>query len=433
MVIVTSNNNLKENKKPIQEMIFLDKLRRIGSSDLNLKFISNKFNKLSRFVSWKLFDYQEFKEKVDFLFGYYVLLDIKNESLVFVNKDLLDGKSKKRTKFDDCYIQLMNPEELQDFLLDHLSSLFEDKILIHFKLIMFLKSGSIKRDFLSKLNSVLKEKIGRVMFGLLDDPVTYFLENKHIFSQPILTSMEFIETLGWREWLKKLTGNFVYYYGYIYSPNESAEYDFLKTHFSFNEYMKRDRNYQNIQDRTNYECIIITNSFNLLESKLDKMSLWEIISLINKIESIHHNVIHSFYSNYKNSFSIYQDNRFLLQKMSSKEFDESLAAIYNGLKEAFVTEINEMIEKGHSIDSLLKKEEDLYYVGCRANDSLNRMRENKDFLVSQGLNFDLVSYNFVLDERIIELVKRYKYVCLSEGDLEKNLDFLEKEFSLKKF
>lgn len=144
-------------------------------------------------------------------------------------------------------------------------------------------------------------------------------------------------------------------------------------------------------------------------------------------------MIHSFYSNYKNSFSIYQDNRFLLQKMSSKEFDESLAAIYNGLKEAFVTEINEMIEKGHSIDSLLKKEEDLYYVGCRANDSLNRMRENKDFLVSQGLNFDLVSYNFVLDERIIELVKRYKYVCLSEGDLEKNLDFLEKEFSLKKF
>ena len=98
MVIVTSNNNLKENKKPIQEMIFLDKLRRIGSSDLNLKFISNKFNKLSRFVTWKLFDYPEFKEKVDFLFGYYILLDIKNESLVFVNKDLLDGKSKKRTK-----------------------------------------------------------------------------------------------------------------------------------------------------------------------------------------------------------------------------------------------------------------------------------------------------------------------------------------------
>ena len=65
MVIVTSNNNLKENKKPIQEMIFLDKLRRIGSSDLNLKFISNKFNKLSRFVTWKLFDYPEFKEKVE--------------------------------------------------------------------------------------------------------------------------------------------------------------------------------------------------------------------------------------------------------------------------------------------------------------------------------------------------------------------------------
>ena len=136
MVIVISNNNLKENKKPIQEMIFLDKLRRIGLSDLNLKFISNKFNKLSRFVTWKLFDYPEFKEKVDFLFGYYILLDIKNESLVFVNKDLLDGKSKKRTKFDDCYIQLMNPEELQDFLLDHLSSLFEDKILIHFWIVL---------------------------------------------------------------------------------------------------------------------------------------------------------------------------------------------------------------------------------------------------------------------------------------------------------
>lgn len=196
MVIVTSNNNLKENKKPIQEMIFLDKLRRIGSSDLNLKFISNKFNKLSRFVSWKLFDYQEFKEKVDFLFGYYVLLDIKNESLVFVNKYLLNGKSNKRTNFDDCYIQLMNPEELQNFLIDHLSPIFEDKILIHFKLIMFLKSRSIKKDFLSKLNSVLKEKIGRVIFGLLDDPINYFLENKYIFSQPILTSMEFIETLG---------------------------------------------------------------------------------------------------------------------------------------------------------------------------------------------------------------------------------------------
>lgn len=110
MVIVTGKNNSNKNNKPIQEMIFLDKLKRIRSSDLNLKFISNKFNKLSRFVTWKLFEYQEFKEKIDFLFGYYILLDIKNESLVFVTKDLLDGKSKKRTKFDDCYIQLMNPE-----------------------------------------------------------------------------------------------------------------------------------------------------------------------------------------------------------------------------------------------------------------------------------------------------------------------------------
>ena len=50
MVISTGNNNLNENNKPIQEMIFLDKLKRVGSSDLNLKFISNKFNKLSRFV-----------------------------------------------------------------------------------------------------------------------------------------------------------------------------------------------------------------------------------------------------------------------------------------------------------------------------------------------------------------------------------------------
>lgn len=187
MVIVTSNNNLKENKKPIQEMIFLDKLRRIGSSDLDIKFISNKFNKLSRFVTWKLFEDQEFKEKVHLLFGYYILLDTENESLVFVTKDLLDGRSNKRTKFDDCYIQLMNPDELQDLLLDYLSSLFEDKILIYFKLLLFLKNRSIKRDFLSKLNSVLKEKIGRVMFGLLDDPVNYFLENKHIFSQSILT------------------------------------------------------------------------------------------------------------------------------------------------------------------------------------------------------------------------------------------------------
>lgn len=438
MVIVTSNNNLKENKKPIQEMIFLDKLRRVGSSDLNLKFISNKFNKLSRFVTWKIFEYQEFKEKIDFLFGYYILLDIKNESLVFVSKDLLDGKSKKRTKFDDFYIQLMNPEELQDFLLDHLSSLFEDKILIHFKLIMLLKNRRIKRDFLSKLNSVLKEKIGRVMFGLLDDPVNYFLENKHIFSQPILTSMEFIETLGWREWLEKLTGNgfardFVYYPHYSYSPIETAEYKFLKTYFSFNEYMKRDHNYQNIQDRINYDCIIITNCLNLLESKLDKLGLWEIIYLIDKINSSHYNVIHSFYSNYKNGFSIFRDNRFLLQKMSQKDFDESLAAIYSRLNEAFINEINEMIEKGYSVDSQLKKEDDLCYIGCLANEYLNRMRENKDFIVSQGLNFDLVNCDFVLDERIVELTKKYKYVSLLDIEREKNLDFLEKEFSLKKF
>lgn len=438
MVISTGENNLKKNNKPIQEMIFLDKLKRIGSSNLDLKFISNKFNKLSRFVILKFFDYQEFKEKVDFLFEYYILLDIKNESLVFVNKDLLDGKSNKRTNFDDCYIQLMNPDELQDVLLDYLSSLFEDKILIYFKLIMFLKNRSIKRDFLSKLNSVLKEKIGLVMFGLLDDPVNYFLENKYIFSQPILTSIEFIETLGWREWLKEFTGNeftryFVYYPRYSYSPIETAEYKFLKTYFSFNEYMKRDHNYENIQDRINYECIIITNCFNLLESKLDKMGLWEALSLIHKIKSIHHNVIRSSYSNHKNSFSIFGDNRFLSQKMSSKDFDESLAAIYNGLKGTFANEINEMIEKGYSIESRLKKEEDLCYIGCRASESLNRMRENKDFIVSQGLNFDLVNYNFVLDERIVELAKTYRYVCLSDDEVEKNLDFLKKEFSLKKF
>ena len=108
MVISTGNNNLNKNNKPIQEMFFLDKLKRIGLGNLELKFISNKFNKLSRFVTWKPFEYQEFKEKIDFLFGYYILLDIKNESLVFVTKDLLDGKSKKRTNFDDCYIQLMN-------------------------------------------------------------------------------------------------------------------------------------------------------------------------------------------------------------------------------------------------------------------------------------------------------------------------------------
>lgn len=433
MVISTGENNLKKNNKPIQEMIFLDKLKRISSSNLDLKFISNKFNKLSRFVTWKFFDYQEFKEKVYFLFEYYILLDIKNESLVFVNKDLIDGKSNKRTKFDDCYIQLMNPEELQDVLLDYLSSLFEDKILIYFKLILFLKNRSIKRDFLSKLNSVLKEKIGLVMFGLLDDPVNYFLENKHIFSQSILTSMEFIETLGWREWLKKLTGNFVYYYGYIYSPNESAEYEFLKTHFSFNEYMKRDRNYQNIQDRINYKSIIIKNCFNLLENKLDKMSLWEIISLINTIQSTHHNVIRSFYSNYKNSFSIFGDNRFFSQKMSSKEFDESLAVIYNGLKEAFANEINRMTEKGYSVDSKLKREEELSYIGYQANEFLNEIRENTDFFISQGLISNFVKCDFSIDERIVELIKTYKYASLLDIEREKNLDFLKKEFSLKKF
>lgn len=433
MVISTGKNNPNKNNKPIQEMIFLDKLRRIGSSDLDIKFISNKFNKLSRFVTWKLFEDQEFKEKVHLLFGYYILLDTENESLVFVTKDLLDGRSNKRTKFDDCYIQLMNPDELQDLLLDYLSSLFEDKILIYFKLLLFLKNRSIKRDFLSKLNSVLKEKIGRVMFGLLDDPVNYFLENKHIFSQSILTSMEFIETLGWREWLKKLTGNFVYYYGYIYSPNESAEYEFLKTHFSFNEYMKRDRNYQNIQDRINYKSIIIKNCFNLLENKLDKMSLWEIISLINTIQSTHHNVIRSFYSNYKNSFSIFGDNRFFSQKMSSKEFDESLAVIYNGLKEAFANEINRMTEKGYSVDSKLKREEELSYIGCQANEFLNEIRENTDFFISQGLISNFVKCDFSIDERIVELIKTYKYASLLDIEREKNLDFLKKEFSLKKF
>ena len=438
MVISTGENNLKKNNKPIQEMIFLDKLKRIGSSNLDLKFISNKFNKLSRFVTLKFFDYQEFKEKVDFLFEYYILLDIKNESLVFVNKDLIDGKSNKRTKFDDCYIQLMNPEELQDVLLDYLSSLFEDKILIYFKLIMFLKNRSIKRDFLSKLNSVLKEKISLVMFGLLDDPVNYFLENKHIFSQSILTSMEFIETLGWREWLKKLTGNeftryFVYYPRYSYSPIETDEYKFLKTYFSFNEYMKRDHNYENIQDRINYECIIITNCFNLLESKLDKMGLWEILSLINTIQSTHHNVIRSFYSNYKNSFSIFGDNRFFSQKMSSKEFDESLAVIYNGLKEAFANEINRMTEKGYSVDSKLKREEELSYIGCQANEFLNEIRENTDFFISQGLISNFVKCDFSIDERIVELIKTYKYASLLDIEREKNLDFLKKEFSLKKF
>ena len=429
MVISTGNNNLNKNNKPIQEMIFLDKLKRIGSGNLDLKFISNKFNKLSRFVTWKPFEYQEFK-KIDFLFGYYILLDIKNESLVFVTKDLLDGKSKKRTNFDDCYIQLMNPEELQDFLIDHLSPLFEDNILIHFKLIMFLNSRSIKREFLSKLNSALKEKIGRVMFGLLDDPVNYFLENKYIFSQPILTSMEFIETLVWRNWLKELirnkwAGEFVYYNRCGYSPIESAEYKSLKNYFSFNEYMKRDHNYQNIQDMINYECIIITNCFNLLESKLDKMKPAEIVSLVSKMQSTHHNVIRSFYSNYKSSFSIFRDNRFLSEKMSPKNFDESLAAIYTGVMEGFVKKFNEMIEKGQSTGSRLKKEEEFCYIGCLANDFLSEMRKNINFLISQGLNFDLVNCDFVLDEEIVELVKSYRHCGFSDNEIEKNLDFFE--------
>lgn len=438
MVISTGNNNLNKNNKPIQKMIFLDKLKRIGSGDLDLKFISNKFDKLSRFVAWKLFEDQEFKEKIDFLFGYYILLDTKKESLVFVTKDLLDGKSNKRTKFDDCYIQLMNPDELQNILLGYLSYLFEDKILIHFKLIMFLKNRSIKRDFLSKLNSVLKKKIGRVMFGLLDDPVNYFLENKYIFSQPILTSMEFIETLGWRKWLKELirnkwAGEFVYYNRCGYSPIESAEYKSLKNYFSFNEYMKRDHNYQNIQDMINYECIIITNCFNLLEGKLDKMKPAEIVSLISKMQSTHHNVIRSFYSNYKSSFSIFRDNRFLSEKMSQKNFDESLAAIYTGVMEGFVKKFNEMIEKGQSAGSRLKKEEEFCYIGCLANDFLSEMRKNINFLISQGLNFEFVNCDFVLNEEIVELVKSYRHCGFSDNEIEKNLDFLKKEFSLKKF
>ena len=95
--------------------------------------------------------------------------------------------------------------------------------------------------------------------------------------------------------------------------------------------------------------------------------------------------------------------------------------------------INEMIDKAYYFDSRLKKEEELGYIGCLANDYLNRMRENKDFLVSQGLNFDLVNCNFVIDERIVELTKKYKYVSLLDIEREKNLDFLKKEFSLKKF
>ena len=85
MVISTGENNLKKNDKPIQEMIFLDKLKRISSSDLDLKFISNKFNKLSRFVTWKLFGVQEYQEKVDLLFGYYILLDTKKRISSFRN------------------------------------------------------------------------------------------------------------------------------------------------------------------------------------------------------------------------------------------------------------------------------------------------------------------------------------------------------------
>ena len=135
----------------------------------------------------------------------------------------------------------------------------------------------------------------------------------------------------------------------------------------------------------------------------------------------------------KKSFSIFRDNRFLSQKMSQKDFDESLAAIYNRLNEAFINQINGMIEKAYSFDPRLKKEEELGYIGCLTNEYLNRMRENKDFLVSQGLNFDLVNCNFVLDERIIELTKKYKYVSLLDIEREKNLDFLKKEFSLKKF
>lgn len=207
----------------------------------------------------------------------------------------------------------------------------------------------------------------------------------------------------------------------------------MKTHFSFNEYMKRDRNYQNIQDRINYKSIIITNCFNLLKNKLDKMSLWEIISLINTIQLTHHNIIRSFYSNYKNSFSIFGDNRFLSQKMSSKEFDESLAAIYNGLKDVFANEINRMIEKGYSVDSKLKREEELSYIGCQANEFLNEIRENTNFFISQGLFSDFVKCDFLIDERVVDLIKSYGRYGLSESEREKNLDFLEKEFSLKKF
>ena len=197
--------------------------------------------------------------------------------------------------------------------------------------------------------------------------------------------------------------------------------------------MKRDHNYQNIQDMINYECIIITNCFNLLESKLDKMKPAEIVSLVSKMQSTHHNVIRSFYSNYKSSFSIFRDNRFLSEKMSPKNFDESLAAIYTGVMEGFVKKFNEMIEKGQSTGSRLKKEEEFCYIGCLANDFLSEMRKNINFLISQGLNFELVNCDFVLDEEIVELVKSYRHCGFSDNEIEKNLDFLKKEFSFKKF
>lgn len=119
--------------------------------------------------------------------------------------------------------------------------------------------------------------------------------------------------------------------------------------------------------------------------------------------------------------------------MSLKEFDESLAAIYNGLKEAFANEINRMTEKGYSVDSKLKREEELSYIGCQANEFLNEIRENTDFFISQGLISNFVKCDFSIDERVVDLMKLYGRYGLSENEREKNLDFLEKEFSLKKF
>lgn len=119
--------------------------------------------------------------------------------------------------------------------------------------------------------------------------------------------------------------------------------------------------------------------------------------------------------------------------MSSKEFDESLAAIYNGLKDVFANEINRMIEKGYSVDSKLKREEELSYIGCQANEFLNEIRENTNFFISQGLFSDFVKCDFLIDERVVDLIKSYGRYGLSESEREKNLDFLEKEFSLKKF